>query len=374
MNRIETRISEANETVVSRMVGNLTPFEKRNFSYVRLINFLASERRGDTCLESDLANTLAKELPLIPDAKAAYCPLSLSGQRSGLDTKSGASGGYLAGVDVARDLIELLRAKTLLLKLGGSILSLPHARALPVETTGSTATWTGENPGSDLAESDMAYGARIATPHTLMVTTAFSRKLLSQTGGTVEAFVRADLARAIAVAVDAAGINGSGLENQPVGILKIAGIGSVVGGTNGAVPDFDDVLNLEYAVAAANADVDYMAYISTPAVRKLLKKTQEVSGSSKMVWSASLMNGYLAQASTNMPSNLVKGNASTCHAILLGDFSQLIVAQFGGGLALLVDPFAAAKQGKVEVTAFLDCDIVVRRPEAFSAMQDALLS
>lgn len=368
------RMQPSVETAASRVVGNLSPSDKRGYSYIRMINYLASERRN-LCLEGEVSNALAKELPLSPAPKAGFVPLSLSGQRSGLDSKSGSSGGFMAATDVSRDLIELLRGKNLLLNLGAVLLPLDHARAMPVEVSGSTATWTSENSGDDVDDTDMVYGARIAFPHSLMVTSALSKKLLSQTSAAAEAFVRADLARAISNAIDVAGFNGSGLSNEPVGILQTSGIGAVIGGSNGATPDFQDILDLEYAISVGNADVASMAYVSTPGIRRLLKKTQEVSGSSKMIWTGNQVNGLLAAASTNVPSNLSKGSSSkVCHALICGDFSQLIIAQFGGGMALTVDPFTLARRAMIEVTCYIDVDLVLRRPESFAVMADALLS
>ena len=50
-------------------------------------------------------------------------------------------------------------------------------------------------------------------------------------------------------------INGSGASGEPKGILNLDGIGSVVGGENGAVLDWKKVVGLETAVAVENADL-----------------------------------------------------------------------------------------------------------------------
>src|SRR5690348_9937793 len=138
MARIQPRIPEQLESPVAKLVNNLSPHEKRNYSFHRLINYLCSNRRGDRCLEVEISEQLSREMPTSPEVGCCWAPLSLSGTRSGLDTKQGSAGGYLAETDVAPDLITLLRAKTLLLRLGAVLLPLASTTAMPVETTGST--------------------------------------------------------------------------------------------------------------------------------------------------------------------------------------------------------------------------------------------
>ena len=71
----------------------------------------------------------------------------------------------------------------------------------------------------------------------------------------IEQLIRSDFVALIAEAIDTAAINGSGSSNQPLGILNKSGIGSVAGGTNGAAPTLDNLLDLKQEVAVDNADV-----------------------------------------------------------------------------------------------------------------------
>jgi HK97 family phage major capsid protein len=160
---------------------------------------------------------------------------------------------------------------------------------------------------------------------------------------------------------------------QPTGILNTSGIGSVALGTNGATITWAALVALETAIAAANADVSTMAYLTTPGQRGTAKVTPKIAGYPVFLWGDDAkVNGYRAEVSTQVPSTLTKGTAAgICSAWIFGDWSQLILGEWGA-LEILVDPFRLKKQGMIEVTSFQMVGIAVRYAEAFAAIKDAL--
>src|SRR5690606_40864048 len=66
-----------------------------------------------------------------------------------------------------------------------------------------------------------------------------------------------------------------------------------------------------------------------------------------------------------VPSNLVKGNASNCSALIFGNFSDLFVGMWDG-FEFIVDPFTAKRKGQIEVTANTFYDIKVARAASFA--------
>ena len=168
-------------------------------------------------------------------------------------------------------------------------------------------------------------------------------------------------------------MSSSGSSNQPRGILNTSGIGSVVGGTDGLAPTWDHMVDLESALSTVDADVGAMAYLTNAKVRGKLKKTQRFSGTNgDPVWEKdNTVNGYRAEVTNAVPSNLVKGaSGAVCSAIIYGNFADLILA-FWSGLDLTVDPYTNSTSGTVRVVALQDCDVAVRHPESFAAMVDA---
>lgn len=289
------------------------------------------------------------------------------------------AGGNLVATELlGSSFIELLRNAMVLDKLGVTWLrDLNGNLAIPGQTGGATAYWVAESGAP--TESQQTIGQVTLTPKTVGAFTDYSRRLLLQSSIDVEVFVRADLAATIGQAVQTGALNGSGASNEPTGLLNTSGIGSVAGGTNGAAPTYDHMVDLESAVAVANADVGAMAYLTNAKVRGKLRKTQEfASTNGKPVWTSGRERGigevlgYDAAVTNTMPSNLVKGSSgAVCSAIAYGNWADLIIGLWGG-LDILLDPYTGATSGTKRVVALQDVDIAARRVASFAAMKDAL--
>lgn len=75
--------------------------------------------------------------------------------------------------------------------------------------------------------------------------------------------------------------------------------------------------------------------------------------------------------STAVPSDLTKGTETNLHGIGYGVWNQLLVAVWGPGLEILVDPFTRKKHDEVKVMAFWYGDLGLFRPESFATVEDA---
>lgn len=284
------------------------------------------------------------------------------------------AGGNLVATELRSDsFIDLLRNSMALEQLGITTLTdLNGNLAIPRQTGGATAYWVAE--GGAVTESQQAFDQVALTPKTVGAFTDMSRQLLLQNSVSVEALVRRDLATTIALELDRAGVNGSGTSNQPRGVLNTSGIGSVVGGTNGLAPTYDHMVDLETAVANANAAMGNMGYLTNTKVRGKLKKTQRFTGTNgDPVWErGNEVNGYRAAVSNQVPSNLTKGTSNgVCSAIAFGNWADLLMGMWGG-LDVLVNPYINSGTGTVRIEVFQSVDIAVRHPESFAAMVDAL--
>lgn len=283
------------------------------------------------------------------------------------------AGGNLVATNLlSASFIDILVAEMQVMALGATILNdLSGNVAIPRATGGATSYWVAENGGA--TESQQAFDQVALTPKTVGAYVDYSRRLLLQSSIAVEAFVRMDIARALSLAIDLAAIAGTGASNQPRGILNTSGIGSVAGGTNGAAPSWDNVVDLESAVANANAPASSLGYLTNTKVRGKLKRTQKFSGTNGVeIWQGGTINGVRAEVSNQVPSNLTKGTASgICSALIYGNWRDLIIAMWGG-LDMMVDPYTGGTAGTKRVIALQDVDTNVRYPVSFAAMQDAL--
>lgn len=289
-----------------------------------------------------------------------------------------AGGNTVATELLGSSFIDLLRNAMVLDRLGVTFLrDLNGNIAIPSQTGGATGYWVAENGAP--TESQQTVGQVTMSPKTVGAFTDYSRRLLLQSSIDVELFVRADLAATLAQMIQAAAINGAGSGNEPTGVLNTAGIGSVAGGTNGAAPTYDHIVDLETAVANANADVGALSFLTNTKVRGKLRKTQEfASTNGKAVWTSGAERGigdvlgYDAMVTNTVPSNLTKGTASgVCSAIVFGNWADLLIGMWGG-LDLMLDPYTGATAGTKRVVALQDVDIAVRRVASFAAMKDAL--
>jgi HK97 family phage major capsid protein len=358
-------------------VENLTERQRRDYSIARAISHLADPQSVEAGLEREVSQDLAKRLKIAP--RGLLIPTRLNPQMAGLDTKTNGAGKYTVPT-VTGEFIDLLRNRMKVGQLGAQFLSgLNGNVSLPVQLTGTTGSWVGENPGSDVTAVDATFGIKTLTPKTFAAATSYSRQMLAQASIDVEAFVRNDLATAHALAVDLAAIAGSGNSNQPLGLLGTSGVGSVAIGANGGAPTFAKIIDLETAVADANADEAGMAFLTTPVMRGKLKQTVVVgSTDSRMIWNQNGnapgvgdLVGYPAHVSKQVPSTLVKGGSgAVCHAIILGYWPSLIIGEWGV-IEIVVDPYAKKAQGMIEVASFQMVDVMVRRPAQFAAIQDA---
>jgi HK97 family phage major capsid protein len=358
-------------------VENLTDNQRKDYSIARALMHLADPQNTEAGLEREVSQDLARRLKVTP--RGILIPTRLNPHMSGLDTKTNGAGKYTTAV-VVGELIDLLRNRMKVAQLGATMLSgLSSNVTFPVQLTGSAGAWVAENPGSNVAESDATFGLKTLSPKTYQATTSFSRQLLSQSSIDVESFVRNDLATAHALAIDAAAINGPGTGNAPLGLLRTTGIGDVAIGANGGAPTFPKIVDVETAVADANADEAGMAWLTTPVMRGKLKQSVVLASTdSRMIWQQNGnapgigdLIGYPAHVSKQVPSTLVKGGSgAVCHAIILGYWPSLIIGEWGV-IDLIVDPYALKKQGMVEVTSFQMVDVLLRRPAQFAAIQDA---
>lgn len=351
----------------------MTQEEARSFSFVRAINALANpgDRRAQEAAKFEREASDAFATKMGRAAQGFFVPVEVQ-KRDLLVGTPTAGGNTVATNLLAGNFIDLLRNKMALTGLGAQFLTgLVGQIAIPRQTAGATAYWVAENGAP--TESQQAFDQVTLSPKTVGAFTDVSRKLLLQSSIDVEGFVRNDLATVIALAIDLAGIAGTGASNQPTGILSTAGIGSVAGGTNGLIPTWANIVDLESAVAVANADVNALGYLTNAKVRGKLKQVQKVATyGDGFIWDDGMVNGYNTGISNQVPSNLTKGTASgICSAIIFGNFADLIIGQWGG-LDLMVDPYTGSTAGTVRVVALQDVDVAVRHAESFAAMKDAL--
>ena len=339
-----------------------------NFSIVRAVNALVTGNWNDAGFEREMSDEMAGKLG--KRAQGFYIPTDVL--MRDLNVTTSTAGGHTVATDLlSGSFIDMLRNKMATVGLGATMMNdLVGSIAIPRQTGGATSYWVAESGA--VTESQAAFDQVTMSPKTVGSMSDISRKMLLQSSMDVESFVRNDLATSLALAIDSAAINGSGASNQPTGILNTSGIGSVVGGTNGAAPDWADIVDLESAVAIDNADMGALGFLTNAATRGKLLQTEKASGTAQYVWSDSnTLRGYNAAVSNQVPSNGTKGTGTALSSMVFGNWNDLIIGTWGG-IDINVDTSTGSASGTVRVVALQDVDIAVRHAESFAAMTDII--
>jgi HK97 family phage major capsid protein len=296
-------------------------------------------------------------------------------------TSNAAVGGDLIATDLlSASFINLLRNQMMVMRAGARTLSgLVGNVAIPKQTQGATAYWVTD--GNAPTESNQVVDQVPLTPKTCGAWTDITRKLLKQSSIDVEAFVREDLSRVVALAIDLAALTGDPNADEPTGILKTTGIGAVFAGgaaadgtnADGALPVWADIVNLETEVATDNADLGSLAYMVNAVTRGYLKQKPKVASTdSRMIWSddpAAPLNGYPAYVTNQLVHTLTKGGATDLSAMIFGNWADLLIGMWGG-LDVLVDPYTGGTAGTVRVIVLQDVDVAIRNVQSFAAGDD----
>ncbi len=339
----------------------LTDKQTRNFSFLKVIRALSdpSDRRAHEAAAFEFeasraaAEKLGKETDkfVIPtDVLTRALNTSTSGSASG-DT-----GGYgIATLLQAESFIDILRNRTTIMQLGTVIGGLVSNIDIPKQVAAAQGYWIGED--ADATESNLDLGQIHLTPKTVAAFSEITRKLMVQSSLDVEALVRADLAKALALTIDKAGYYGTGSSSQPLGIANHVGINAV--NFSATQPSYAELVDMETQIALDNADVASMAYVGNAAFRGHAKTTLKFPSAAVAqggtIWEqGNTVNGYRTEIT----------NQITTGDVFMGNFSDLLVAMWGG-LQLMVDPYSGSKKGRLRVVVFQDVDFALRRTQSF---------
>lgn len=329
------------------------------FSLMRALSAMATGDWSKAGLEREASDAVAKKLQESGiqrngTDKGFLVPLEV--QRRDLVVGTATAGGNAVATNLRpQDFVELLRARQLSAELGVRRLTgLVGNADITRQTGAATAYWVGENSAG--TESQQTLGLMQLRPKGLVAYTEVGRLLRQQMTPDADMFVMDDLAKQLAIAIDAAVFAGTGLSNQPTGILSTSGIGAVTG-TDLA---WADILEFQTDVAAANALNRNCKYVTTPAVAALLAQRQRFSSTDTPLWTGNILDGevggFPAHTSTNIPAA----------AMLFGDFSEVVQAEWGV-LEIDVNPYANFAAGTIGIRAFHYVDVGVRTAGAFSA-------
>ena len=301
------------------------------------------------------------------------------GQRDTMQTGQDTLGGNLVDTELrSSEFIDALRNRAMISRLGARMLSgLQGNLDIPRQSGVTTTYWVAE--GGTITESNLTIDLISMRPRDLTCLTSVTRRMLMQGSLDVEALIRFDMLQQMALGIDLAAISGTGISNQPLGILNYPGVNSVAIGANGGAPAWSHLVQLETEIAVDNADDGTCYYLTNARTRGKLKTTAKVTGQDVFLWTDSptekgmgMINGYGAAVSNQVPSNGTKGSGSSLSSIIFGDFSQLLIGEWGV-LEIMPNPYGQGyPSGSVQIRTMVTVDVVPRRPQYFAVITDVV--
>ena len=362
---------QSKHTDTSAIHIGLTPKEIKRYSLGKALTAAILGDWRDAGFERECSEATAKKMGRSPEG--FYLPPEAFSRDFNVGTA--AEAGNLVATDLRNDLfVDVLRNSLVMGQLGARVLTgLSGNIDLPRKSTASTIGSVTEIGSA--SETAPATAKVTLSPKRTSAYVEVSKQALIQSGIALEAMIRDDLIMSAAVNLENQTINGTGTAPQMTGIRYTSGIGTVVGGTNGAAPAWSHFVDLETACANANAEPDRLAgYLVNTKTRGKAKQTQ-MGTNLPWIWQngAQPLNGYRAAVSNNLPSNLTKGTSTTvCSSAIFGsDWSMATIGLFGAP-DITVDPYTKADTGQVKITLNQFADFGVRQPACFAKIDDLI--
>lgn len=350
--------------------------EKRNYSLGRMIQAQATGDWRKAGFEREINDEIAKRVG--NEARGVYVPDFAWQQRGPLSTAAtGGSGSEVVFDDFVPTahrgdmFIEALRARQVLGGLGATYMTgLTGRIKMPKLATGANAAFVeelaavGDGAGTD--------GGVTLQPRTMGAYVDMSRLLVMESVPAIEQIIQNDLLASAADRLEYYAIQGSGSGGQPTGILNTSGVNNldISAGTDVDSLTWADIINLVKLVEEDNGIVNGNAagFLSHPAVKAKLASTAKVASTDSVMimndpWTS--IYGYPAAFTSNVPTTLDPGDGGNdASALIFGDFSQLIIAQFGAP-SIMVDPYTNSTSGTVRMVLHTELDVGVRNAVSF---------
>lgn len=364
---------------------DLSSGEIRSFSMVRAIQAIVKNDWSDAGFERECSRTVARKLG--KETQGFFIPADVLtrgqwGSRAPYQVGTPTQGGNLVQTQLlASNFIDALRNTAQVIQAGATILpGLVGKVDVPRRSTTTNSYWVAESGA--VTEAEATFDKVSLSPKTVGALSKMSRLALMQTTPAIEQITRDDLLQQLGLAIDLAAMSGTGSGGQPLGIVNTAGIGSVVGGVNGANVTFDNLIALETALSNSNAPWATRGYMMNSKTVGTLKTLKSSTGA--YLWTSNSngqrsgtppdFNGYPVGVTNQVRSNLTKGSSSgICSEIVFGAWGELLIGEWGV-LEILVNPYDSTgfTSGDVLIRALQTLDIQVRHAASFAVQSDAL--
>ena len=275
--------------------------------------------------------------------------------------------GAIVPPEFSTEIIELLRARTVIRRAGARVLPLDRGTlTIPRQTGASTASYVGES--QNITKTQPTTGQLVLTAKKLAALVPISNDLLLYSvGNTADEFVRDDLVTQMSLREDQAFLRDDGTQHTPKGLrywAAAANINSTGGDWNTPANAEADIRTLFNDLEGANVPMINPVFFMSPKVRNYLATIRHAGGGQPYfpglenpaedmgtIW------GRPVYTSTNIPDNL--GTNSNEAEVYLVDMSEIIIGE-SSTIELAVDNSASYVENSSLVSAFSRDETVMR--------------
>lgn len=328
-------------------INNTKNIHMSNFSLVKAINDVVNNRN----INEDALNVI--EMGATEMRKSG---LSYSGQIQLPVEERGDAVAATVATDgkeiVATDKLNILSplmGKSILAEAGATFLTGLVGNISIPNYTGSTCGWKGELEAADNGKG--TFGSVELSPKRLTAYIDISKQFLTQDSVGAEEMLRADIVNSLVAKLEQTIFgDAAGDTTKPAGIFN---------GAEVVAPSYQGVCEAEAAVTDYSGE---KRFVMSPTAKSAFKQAT-ISGAKsdlRLLLEDGEVDGYPVSDS----SNVVAGGYA------FGDFSELVVAQWGG-IDIVVDPYTLATKNAIRLVINAYFDAKVRRNGAIKAYKIA---
>lgn len=313
------------------------------FSLIKAVNDIANNRNLDE-RSQEVVNAGIAEMRKAGQSYSGQIVLPIE-ERGNIQATVATNGQEVVAEDKL-NILEPLRANLVMAQAGATYMSgLVGNVSIPVYS-GSNVGWAGE---VDAATDGAGKFSEVnLEPKRLTAFIDISKQFLIQDSVSAEEMLKNDIVRAISNELEKTILgNAAGSNTKPAGVFN-----GVTADTTAL--DFKGIVDMEEALEDKNVTGN-LAFIVAPNVKTTLKTTLKSTG----------VSGYLMEGGEVDGIPVYSTSACTSKGMVLGNFSDYVIGQWGG-IDLTVDPYTQAASGKVRLVINAYFDAKPRRAEAFA--------
>lgn len=241
------------------------------------------------------------------------------------------SGGALVPQNMRNEVIELLRDRTIVRRLGARSIPLPNGNlSIPRLAGGSTAGYVGE--GKDVKASGASFDDVKLSAKTLICMVPVSNQLIGRAGFAVEQLILSDIISGIATREDKAFLRDDGTNDTPKGMKKVAEENSRTlewVGTDYSLNAIDAYLD-DMMLKVMDGNSNMLSSGWGMSNRSYMKLFGLRDGNGNKVYpemAQGMLKGYPVLHTSAIPVNLGTGGKES--EIYFADFSDVLIGEDG---------------------------------------------